>query len=68
MHLNGPGPKIEVWRAELGSPCLARERGDIIAVVTNDPIELDLPVVSRRAVQKIADLVESHSVALSGSG
>lgn len=32
----GPGPKMEVWRAELGVPPLAAERTDIGAVVTDD--------------------------------
>lgn len=35
-------PKLEVWRAGLG-PCLAAERAEVVAIVTDDP-----PPVARR--------------------
>ena len=35
--LERAGPKIEVWRSDVGTPCLALERRDILAVVSDAP-------------------------------
>ena len=39
-HLEGPGPKVEVWRAAGGTPPLAGERADIAALISDDDPEL----------------------------
>lgn len=54
-HLDGPGVKIEVWREAVGGPPLATERGDVAAVVSDDPLSLDVPVWPRSDVAKLAD-------------
>lgn len=54
---NGPGPKIEVWREEVGSPLLAPEVEGIIAIVTDDPVELALPLCPRNDVAALAGRV-----------
>ena len=53
-HADGPGPKIEVWRAAVGGQPLARERDDIIGVVTNDSIDTPLPCWPREDVAALA--------------
>jgi molybdopterin-guanine dinucleotide biosynthesis adapter protein len=48
-------PKIEAWRAVLGSPPLAASDRSILAVITDDPLQLDVPILSRRDVRGLAD-------------
>ena len=59
-HIDGSGIKIEVWREALGDSCLAAERDDIAAVVTDDRPQLDVPIWPRsnvgRLSQRILDL------------
>lgn len=61
--LDGGGNKIEVWRQAVGIPCLASERSDIAAVVSDDPAPVDVPVLPRHhlgpLVQFVVDLVHS---------
>ncbi len=54
-YIAGPGKKVEVWRNEIGSNPLALERDDIIAVITDDDIDTDVPLWPRNDVAKIAD-------------
>ena len=56
-HLEGPGVKIEVWRQAVGGSPLAAERDDVVAVVSDDPISLDVPVWSRKDLAGLADQV-----------
>ena len=56
--LDGPGPKLEVWRAGLGQAPLAAERAEIVAVVTEDPIALEnAETWPRKDVRSLADRV-----------
>jgi molybdopterin-guanine dinucleotide biosynthesis protein B len=55
--LERPAPKIEVYRAELGTPCLAADRPDILAVVTDDPVDLPVAVWPRSGLAALADRV-----------
>lgn len=54
-YANGPGKNIEVWRAANGKDPLFPDRDDILAVVTDDPVETVLPVWPRSNVPAIAD-------------
>ncbi len=49
------GVKIEVWRAAIGTACLAGERSDIRAVVSDDQPEVNVPVWPRADVGPLAD-------------
>lgn len=40
-----PVPKLEVYRPENGKPPLFPERGDIVAVATNDAVTTTLPIL-----------------------
>lgn len=53
--LEHAAPKIEVWRSGLGTAPLASQRSDILAVVTDDPLEISVPVWPRRDVAGLAD-------------
>jgi molybdopterin-guanine dinucleotide biosynthesis protein len=46
-HLDGPGPKVEVWRAAGGTAPLCRERDDIHAVISDDDPDVPVPVWPR---------------------
>jgi len=55
----GPGPKIEVWRAAAGSRPLATEREDILGVVTDDAVDVPAPVWPRQDVAGLAARVQT---------
>ncbi len=57
-----PYPKIEVHRREQGKDLLS-PREQLIAVVTDEPLEIDVPQFSRDQVQGIADLIEGRVLA-----
>lgn len=49
--------KLEVWRADLEEAPLACWRRDIAAVITDDRVEVSVPVWPRADVSRLADLV-----------
>jgi len=55
--IDGPGKKIEVWRAEVGKEPLFMERPEVLAVVTDDPIETTLPVMPRADIPALVDFL-----------
>lgn len=62
-HLDGPGPKLEVWRQGLGSPPLASTRGDILAVVSDDlPSGLAVPSWPRGDMNALVERLLAHPV------
>jgi molybdopterin-guanine dinucleotide biosynthesis adapter protein len=50
-------PKIEVHRAEQGKD-LVSDPKLLLAVVTDEPLDVDVPQLSREDVAKIADIIE----------
>jgi molybdopterin-guanine dinucleotide biosynthesis protein B len=56
-HLDAHGVKVEVWRMAAGGHCYAHERGDIAAVVTDDPLNVDVPVWPRRDIAAVAERI-----------
>lgn len=58
-HTDGPGPKLEVWREALGTPPKAATRDDIIGVVTDDPVDVGVPLYSRSDVAALAKEVQT---------
>jgi molybdopterin-guanine dinucleotide biosynthesis protein MobB len=55
---SSPYPKIEVHRREQGGDLLTAPE-QLLAVVTDEPLEIAVPQFTRDEVAKIADLVES---------
>ncbi len=53
----GPGPKIEVWRENIGTEPLACSRSDIVALVTDDRTDCDVPLWPRNDIHALADRV-----------
>jgi molybdopterin-guanine dinucleotide biosynthesis protein B len=53
-HLEASAPKVEVWRAAVGSPPLASVRNDILAVISDDQSPVGVPVLPRRDVPALA--------------
>lgn len=53
----GKYPKIEVHRQEQGSD-LVSPVNELIAVVTDEPLQVNVPQFSRDATKEIADLIE----------
>lgn len=58
-NIDAVGAKIEVWRAERGTPPLFMERDDIVAVVTEDqlPVQPKIPVLPRHSLQPLLSLI-----------
>ncbi len=60
-NTDGPGPKVEVWRQEHGTTPYAMERTDILALVTDDPVEAPVPVWPRRDIAALATHVATYA-------
>jgi len=58
-------PKIEVHRAEQGKGLLTDPKL-LLAVVTDEPLEVDVPQLSREDVGGIADIIEKTIIAHKG--
>jgi len=54
-YVEGPGPKMEVWRAALGTPTIHSERTGIACVVSDDPVEASVPIYPRCDIAALAD-------------
>ena len=52
-----PVPKLEVFRPAHGKSALFRERRDIVAVATDEPLATDLPCLPLNDIPVIADFV-----------
>ena len=52
-----PARKVEVWRAAVGTPCLAPEYSQIVAVVSDDVPAVAVPVWPRSDVAGLADRI-----------
>ena len=52
-----PGPKIEVWREAMGTQPLALTNDGIVGMVTDDRLDVELPVWRRADVEAIAEQV-----------
>jgi hypothetical protein len=63
-NIDAAGRKIEVWRAAAGGACLAAERGDIVAVVSDDRPLVSVPVWPRRDIAGLAEWITHSSGAL----
>jgi molybdopterin-guanine dinucleotide biosynthesis protein MobB len=51
--LEAAAPKLEVWRSATGAEPLARSRADIAALITDDPVDIDLAIVRRSRIGDI---------------
>jgi len=63
----GSIPKIEVHRKEQGQELLCPPR-QLLAIVTDEPLDVDVPQFSTGEVQGLADLIESKVLALPAKG
>ena len=46
-NTDGPGPKVEIWREEVGTAPWASERDDIVLMVTDDSADFGVPLWPR---------------------
>lgn len=63
----GSIPKIEVHRKEQGQELLCPPR-QLLAIVTDEPLDVDVPQFSMSEVQGLADLIENKMLALPAKG
>jgi len=50
-------PKIEVWRAAVGTPPIAAQDNTVLAVVTDDPLDIDTVLCRRANVPELASWI-----------
>lgn len=50
-------PKVEVWRESAGGICLASERNDILAVISDQNPKVSVPIWPRKKIAQIADKI-----------
>jgi len=55
----GDNPKIEVHRKEQGKELLCPSQ-QLLAVVTDEPLDVDVPQFSAGEIQRLADLIENR--------
>ena len=53
--IDAQGVKVEVWREAVGGPCLAAQRADIAAVISDDRSSVSVPIWPRSDVARLAD-------------
>jgi len=56
-------PKIEVFRKEISEEPLATSLENLVAVISDDPIKVEVPVFSFRDVNLVADMIEQRYLA-----
>lgn len=54
-HIEGPGPKVEVFRESVDPTPLVVENGQINAIISDDKLEAGVPVWSRSDLDGLAD-------------
>jgi molybdopterin-guanine dinucleotide biosynthesis protein B len=54
-------PKIEVWRSEVSDTPLAESDSSIRAIVTDDPINIETPILARSDLSGLADWVLNNA-------
>lgn len=55
-------PKIEVWRAALGTEPLAAQDSAVLAVVTDDPLEIKTTIHPRAEVSELAGWILDNAL------
>jgi len=55
-------PKLEVYRASVGKPLLAADDPSIVAVASDGPVAVRVPVVSLDDIDAIADILVARAV------
>lgn len=56
-NIEAEGIKVEVWRAAMGTPCLAADHTDILAVISDDQPPVSIPVWPRGDIARITDRI-----------
>ena len=54
-HSQTTAPKVEVWRAANNRPAMALEDPAIRAVITDDPLQVDIPLLARSDIPRLAE-------------
>jgi len=56
-HCAGPGLKLEVWREKANTEPIAATQNDVVAMITDDPCEIDLPMIPRSDLTQVVDKI-----------
>jgi molybdopterin-guanine dinucleotide biosynthesis protein MobB len=56
-HYQTEGPKVEIWRSTVAEQPLAHDDRSILAVITDDPLDVEVPIWPRSDIPALADLI-----------
>ena len=56
-YKKNPYPKIEVYRKEISARPLANREDNLIAIVTDDPVTVDVPRFHKEDIVELSDLI-----------
>lgn len=56
-HYQIEGPKVEVWRSAASDVPLAKNDNSILAVITDDPVSLSVPLWSRTDINTLGERI-----------
>ncbi len=59
-YKRGPWPKLEVHRAETGRPLVSSPDGGLLAVATDEPLEVDVPQLGLDDAAGLLDTMLAH--------
>ncbi len=57
-------PKVEVFRKEVHPHPLASELENLIAVVSDEPLQMDIPCLSPNDITRVADIIEERVISI----
>jgi len=59
-YKGNPHPKIEIFRKERNNRLISTRDNNLMAVVSDDPVDIDIPCFTIKQVKGLADMIEKR--------
>lgn len=59
-YKGNPYPKIEIFRKERNNRLISTRDNNLMAVVSDDPVDIDIPCFTMKQVRALADMIEKR--------
>ena len=59
-YKGNPHPKIEIFRKERNNRLISTNDNNLMAVVSDDPVDIDIPCFTIKQVKGLADMIEKR--------
>ncbi len=59
-YKGNPHPKIEIFRKERNNRLISTKDNNLMAVVSDDPVDIDIPCFTMKQVKGLADMIEKR--------